>query len=160
LIHLKRVDLLIKACAGLIGKLNFHLHIVGDQLCLTKHVRFHGLLSQSAVADLLHDECGGAVVLEAMASGIPVIAAAWGGPADYIDANTGILIPPATPDIFVSQLADAILLLAKNSQLREEMGKRARQRIQQAYDWRAKAKGMLRIYEDVLSRNSSDKLQV
>ena len=39
-------------------------------------------------------ECGGAVVLEAMASGVPVIAAKWGGPADYISEGTGILIPP------------------------------------------------------------------
>ena len=29
-------------------------------------------------------ECGGAVVLEAMACGIPAIATAWGGPADYL----------------------------------------------------------------------------
>jgi glycosyltransferase involved in cell wall biosynthesis len=38
-------------------------------------------------------ECG-AVVLEAMASGVPVIATDWGGPADYITGDTGILIPP------------------------------------------------------------------
>ena len=36
-------------------------------------------------------ECGGAVVLEAMASGVPVIAVNWGGPADYVTQETGIL---------------------------------------------------------------------
>jgi glycosyltransferase involved in cell wall biosynthesis len=176
LIFWKRVDLLISACARLVGQVNFQLHVVGDgperiglenqvqQLRLTEQVRFHGVLSHSAAADLLRDsdimahpamrECGGAVVLEAMASGIPVIAADWGGPADYIDANTGILIAPATPNIFVSRLADAILLLAKNQQLRREMGKAARLRVHELYDWRVKAKALVQIYKDVLTRNS------
>ena len=35
-------------------------------------------------------ECGGAVVLEAMASGLPVIATAWGGPLDYLDESCGV----------------------------------------------------------------------
>src|SRR6185437_7578974 len=142
LLDWKRVDLLIAACTSLIGKLDFEVHIVGEgpervvlerqaqQSLLTEHIRIHGQLSHAAVADLLRAsdimvhpamrECGGAVILEAMASGIPVIAADWGGPADYIDASTGILIPPATPDKFVSQLADAILSLSKNPQLRKE----------------------------------------
>lgn len=173
LVDWKRVDLLIAACASLAGRLNFQLHLVGDgpervalerqiaQLSWKKRVKMHGLLSHAAVADLLRGsdimvhpamrECGGAVILEAMASGIPVIAADWGGPADYIDASTGILIPPATPDKFVSQLADAILLLSKNPQLRNELGEAGRRRVQDLYDWRAKAKAMLQIYGDVLS---------
>ena len=39
-------------------------------------------------------EAGGAVVLEAMASGKAVIAVNWGGPADILDASCGILIGP------------------------------------------------------------------
>lgn len=173
LLDWKRVDLLISACARLIGKLNFELHLVGEgperialerqsrQLLLSKHVRMHGLIGHAAVAELLKSsdimvhpamrECGGAVILEAMASGIPVVAADWGGPSDYVDANSGILIPPTTPDKFVSQLADAILLLSENAQLRDEMGKAGRRRVRGRYDWRVKAKMMLQIYNDVLS---------
>ena len=82
-------------------------------------MQFHGRLPQSAAAELLRNsdimvlpsmrECGGAVVLEAMASAVPVIATKWGGPIDYITADTGILIPPATPEIFVGELANALL---------------------------------------------------
>lgn len=173
LIDWKRVDLLIAACACLIGKLDFQVHIVGDgperivlerqveKLSLTPRVRMHGQLNHCAVADLLRKsdmmvhpamrECGGAAILEAMASGIPVIAADWGGPSDYIDANSGILIPPNTPDTFVRELASAILMLSKNRQIREKLGKAARRRAQELYDWRVKAKVMLQIYSDVLS---------
>jgi glycosyltransferase involved in cell wall biosynthesis len=174
LIDLKRVDLLITACARLVGKVNFQLHVVGDgpkrvalenqtrQLLLAEHVRFHGRLPHSTVADLLRSsdilahpsmrECGGAAVLEAMASGIPIIATDWGGPATYVNKETGILIPPARPDIFVNEFANALLSLAKCSQAREEMGKAGRRRAQEFYDWRVKAKAMLQIYEDVVSR--------
>jgi len=172
LVDWKRVDLLIAACASLKGKVDFEVHVVGDgpervalerqtqESLLTNQVRIHGLLSHMAVADLLKAsdimvhpamrECGGAVILEAMASGVPVVAADWGGPSDYIDADSGVLIPPATPDKFVSQLADAIRSLSENPQLRKELGRAGRRRVQSLYDWRVKAKTMLQIYRDVL----------
>ena len=65
---------------------------------------FHGFVSAGAMCRLLAGfdalvlpslyECGGAVVLEAMAMGLPVIATKWGGPTDYLDEKTGILIEP------------------------------------------------------------------
>ncbi len=175
LVDVKRVDLLIDACEKLVGKMNFRTHIVGDgplrgtlesqvqQKSLTDHVQFHGWLPQVAAADMLRDsdvmvlpsmrECGGAVVLEAMASGVPVIAAKWGGPADYVVEETGILIPPATPDVFVKELTDAILWMAKNPDARTDMGQAGRKRAQQLYDWHVKAKALLKIYEDVVTAN-------
>ena len=173
LVDWKRVDLLIDACSKLKGKVNFRAHIVGDgplraalemqvrRLSLTGQVQFHGWLSQAAAAELLRGsdimalpsmrECGGAAVLEAMASGIPVIASKWGGPADYIVAETGVLIPPGTPDEFAGELANAILLMAQNPESRVKMGQAGRQRVQALYDWQVKAKELLRIYEDVVS---------
>jgi alpha-maltose-1-phosphate synthase len=173
LVDWKRVDLLIAASARLIGEVNFEVHIVGDgplrgaleeqvqKLFLTKQVLFHGRLPQPAVANLLRDsdimvlpsmrECGGAAVLEAMACGTPVIATNWGGPADYIMANSGILISPATPPIFVAELANAILSMIRRPEVRAEMGKAGRQRARTFYDWRVKARALLKIYEDVLS---------
>lgn len=178
LVDWKRVDLLIDACAKLIGRVNFITHIVGDgslraaleqqvkKLSLTSHVRFHGRLPHPAAAELLRGsdimvlpsmrECGGAVVLEAMACGVPVIAAKWGGPADYITESTGILIAPATPEIFGGELADVILSIAKNPEVRVKMGNAGRLRVQVFYDWRVKAKGLLNIYEDVVHANSTN----
>lgn len=173
LVDWKRVDLLLEACARLIGAIDFELDVVGDgpmrgdldeqarRLLLPGRVRFHGRLSHSATADLLREadvmvlpsicECGGAVVLEAMASGVPVIAQKWGGPADYITGDTGILIPPATPALFVAELNKAIRWMANNPEARIEMGRACRRRAATLYDWRTKAKALLKIYEDVLN---------
>jgi len=173
LVDWKRVDLLISACRRLIGYVNFRVHIVGhgplygalqqqvQQMLLASYVQFHGWLPQATAADLLRNsdvlvlpsmrECGGAVVLEAMATGIPVIATKWGGPAEYIAPETGILIPPETPEQFVGELANAILWMAKNSEARVKMGHAGRQRVQALYSWELKAKALLKIYKDVVS---------
>jgi len=173
LVDVKRVDLLLDASARLLGNVKFQLDLVGDgplrgvledqveRLSLQSRVRFYGQLPQSAAAELLRGadvmvltsmkECGGAVVLEAMAAGVPVIAAKWGGPADYVSAETGILIPPATPNVFVDELGKAMLWMARNPQARTKMGEAGRQRAAALYDWRAKARALLKIYEDVLA---------
>src|SRR5262249_46157280 len=126
--------------------------------------RFRGRLSQSAAADLLRcadvmvlpsmRECGGAVVLEAMASGIPVVATEWGGPIDYVTRDTGILIPPATPEAFVEELGKSLIGLAKNPQQRAKMGEAGRRRALDVFDWRAKAKALLGIYQGVTKTGS------
>jgi len=60
----------------------------------------------------------GQVILEAAASGLPVVAVAEGGPAALIEnRHTGLLCRPA-PD----HLAGALLRLAASPQLREQLG--------------------------------------
>jgi glycosyltransferase involved in cell wall biosynthesis len=173
LVDWKRVDLLLDACGKLIGKLNFKIHIVGDgplrgalerqvrEMSLANYVQFHGWTPQAAAAKLLRGsdimvlpsmrECGGAVVLEAMASGVPVIAPNWGGPADYVTEDTGILLPTGSPDGFVAELANALVWMATNREVRVRMGIAGRRRAQELYAWDVKATALLKIYEDVVS---------
>jgi glycosyltransferase involved in cell wall biosynthesis len=173
LVDFKRVDLLLEACSRLISHLDFHVDLVGDgplrevleeqtrQLGLTSHVRFHGRLPQAAAADLLRcsdlmvfpsmRDCGGAVVLEAMACGVAVVATKWGGPIDYVTQETGLLIPPETPDRFITQLSEAILWMAKNPESRARMSQSARRRAEEFYDWRRKTSRLITLYQDVLS---------
>jgi glycosyltransferase involved in cell wall biosynthesis len=61
-------------------------------------------------------------IIEAMAHGLPVIASAVGGIPDLITPETGILVPPGDPQA----LADAMLLLASDPELRARMGHAAR----------------------------------
>jgi len=125
-------------------------------------VRFAGWLSQTDCAQRLKKsdvlvlpsllECGGAVVLEAMAMSIPVIATKWGGPADYLDELCGILVEPVSRDSFINDLAAAMLKMAQQPELRQEMGNAACQRVLGHFDWEVKIDTMLEIYQETLKR--------
>ncbi len=125
-------------------------------------VNFTGFLSQTDCAKRLQQadvmvlpslyECGGAVVLEAMTMGIPVIATNWGGPADYLDESCGILVEPTGRDLFINGLANAMVKMAKSPELRQAMGKAGRQRILDYFDWEVKVDTMLEIYQEAIDR--------
>ncbi|MDT8344440.1 MAG: glycosyltransferase family 4 protein, partial [Thermohalobaculum sp.] len=104
------------------------LEVAARNLGLGDAVRFLGFRGQDECADILKRadalilnslrECGGAVVLEAMSLGLPVIASDWGGPADYIDPSCGILVSPTPRANFAVRLAAAITRLAADPMLR------------------------------------------
>ena len=117
---------------------------------------FAGWLAQAACAQRLREadclvlpsllECGGAVVLESMSMGKPVIATAWGGPLDYLDAECGILVPPSDRDSLVAGFAAAMVRLAMNPQLRLALGSRGRESVVRNFDWEVKIDRMLDLY--------------
>jgi glycosyltransferase involved in cell wall biosynthesis len=59
----------------------------------------------------------GAVILEAMVAGLPVIASRVGGIVDIVNHSNGVLVEPKN----VSQLADAICALARDDKRRERL---------------------------------------
>lgn len=68
-------------------------------------------------------ETFGLVVLESMASGVPVVARDEGGPSDIVQhSESGYLIPPNDLDGFVTKAIE----LAQNAKLRSRMGTAAR----------------------------------
>jgi glycosyltransferase involved in cell wall biosynthesis len=121
--------------------------------------RFLGWMSQSDCVNQLHAsdalvlpslmECGGAVVLEAMAMEIPVIATNWGGPADYLDSSCGILVEPTTREDFIGNIAAALISMATSPHERIAMGKAARAKVIQHFDWEVKVDRILEMYRKV-----------
>ena len=69
----------------------------------------------------------GNVILEAQASGLPVIVSDIGGPRDLVDHGKDGLI---TKGYDVGELVEAIRTLANDSTLRLNMGKAARARVE------------------------------
>jgi glycosyltransferase involved in cell wall biosynthesis len=168
LIDWKALEIVLEA-VKLVGKqVAVSLEIIGDgpmrqswqataeQLGIGPLVTFTGFLSQPDCAKQLQAadifvlpslfECGGAVVLEAMAAGLPVIATAWGGPLDYLDDTCGILVKPDSREALVKGFADAIIQLARSVSLREQMGQAGYERARQHFDWERKIDQMLDLY--------------
>jgi len=77
------------------------------------------------------EEPFGIVLLEAMASGIPVISTATGGPLDIVrNGETGLLVPPKN----AAALADSIRHLSSSAELRSSIVQAALDRVKKEYD--------------------------
>ncbi|MFZ5919803.1 MAG: glycosyltransferase family 4 protein [Chloroflexota bacterium] len=84
---------------------------------------------------------------QAMASGLPVIASRIGGiPETVGDDIGGILVPPGNSEL----LADAIIRLARNPDLRKKIGAAARERAESLFAAGKVASRMLEVYQDVI----------
>jgi sugar transferase (PEP-CTERM/EpsH1 system associated) len=87
-------------------------------------------------------------VLEAMASGLPVIATQTGGNGELVEAGrTGALVPPGDTDA----LADAIRRYAADPQLRAHHGKQARERAVQQFSIAGMVDNYRRLYDELLA---------
>jgi len=62
-------------------------------------------------------------IIEAQASGIPVVATDVGGVSELVSKETGILVPPKNPNA----LADGIKRILKNPEISKKMGERAKE---------------------------------
>jgi glycosyltransferase involved in cell wall biosynthesis len=91
----------------------------------------------------------GNVVLEAMASGLPVLGSKVGGMADVIvNGETGYHLRPGD----VKQLSNYLKLLLQESELRSGMSKTARQIAEERFDDMVVARTVEKIYEQCLGR--------
>jgi glycosyltransferase involved in cell wall biosynthesis len=157
----KRIDWLRMVLDKLPGT---HLAIVGDgpvrpeleHLFAGAPVTFTGYLGG---LDLAHayasadafvfpsaNETFGNVVLEAMASGLPVIAARSGGPLDFVQhGETGLLFEPEDQRALVS----AVRRVLSDHALAHQLGAAARAHAE-SRSWAAQFEGLLHAYQAVI----------
>jgi glycosyltransferase involved in cell wall biosynthesis len=84
-------------------------------------------------------------IVEAMACGKPIIASEVGGIPDMLGDVSGILVPPGD----MKALAEAMLCLAQNPELRRTMGAAAKERYQQLFSPKVVVPLMVETYRRV-----------
>jgi glycosyltransferase involved in cell wall biosynthesis len=119
-------------------------------------VQFRGRVDRQALPALIRSadavvcvpwyEPFGIVPLEAMACGVPVVAAAVGGLTDtVVHGRTGLHVAPGDPD----QLAKVLRQLFIDRDWRTELGRAGRRRAESRYSWQRVVDGTLAVYQAV-----------
>ncbi|MTJ06731.1 glycosyltransferase family 4 protein [Anabaena sp. UHCC 0204] len=143
-----------------------HLAVVGDtkdspypamakMLNISERVHFlgyrHDMPQIQRASDLFvfpsRYEPFGLVVIEAMASGLPVITATTTGAADLLNPDCGIVLADCDD---VDALADAMELLNSDRSLRQKMGQVART-VAEQHSWSTMAQTYLDIFEELIT---------
>jgi glycosyltransferase involved in cell wall biosynthesis len=86
-------------------------------------------------------------ILEAQATGLPVISTKVGGIPEFLEDNeNGFLIDPGDS----AQLTQRLLTLLQDPKRAEEMGKRGRSLIEEKFDWRIITDQVIELYNKLL----------
>jgi len=90
----------------------------------------------------------GLINLEAMACETPVVASAVGGIVEVVeDGKTGLLVPPAQPEV----LAQALTRVLDNPELGRRMGKAGRARVEARFSWASVAERTEEVYAEAIA---------
>ncbi|RYG98898.1 MAG: glycosyltransferase family 1 protein [Alphaproteobacteria bacterium] len=124
---------------------------------LSNSVSFLGKLDHQKMADELSAadvfvfpslrDTSGAIVLEAMACGLPIVCLDHQGAKVMVGDCCGMRISPESLEGTLDGIARAILKLASNVSLRESMGHRARERVLAEFSWEKKASRLSEEYQ-------------
>jgi alpha-maltose-1-phosphate synthase len=102
----------------------------------------------------------GIINLESMACETPVVAAAVGGiPEAVVHGETGFLVPfepvssqdfePRVPERFARDLGEAVNRLLDDPETMQEMGRKARARVERFFSWTSIAERTLKFYREL-----------
>lgn len=178
-IERKGIEYLIRA-AGILDPEKFEVRIVGKgdlteelqtlaRKVAPRNVTFTGKLSPEdlrdeylngncfvlpAIVDSKGDTEGlGVVLVEAMQSGLPVVASDVGGIPDVVvNGETGILVPEKNP----KALAEAFQRLESDRELEKRLVNGAARRIRECFDWEKIAERQIAVYRNLLKNSENE----
>ncbi|ASC71576.1 Glycosyltransferase type 1 [Halomicronema hongdechloris C2206] len=177
LVPYKGADILIDSIGQLRPQIqeNISLIIVGNgsekeslqqqvqNLDLKEKIHFPGWVNQQEILEYYHKsdifcfpsvrEFGGAVVIEAMANGLPCIVVDNGGIGEYVTEETGFKINPISREFVVQELRKRIEQLVEDRALHAAMSYEAVERAKE-FTWDSKAEKISDIYLKLLSNSS------
>lgn len=162
----KDLAVLFKAFQLLSQRGPYQLCIVGDGplrpqterfVRTTAHAVYAGMIPYGerlaeiyATADVLalpsRNETFGLTILEALASGIPVVAINQGGPTDLLHARVGALAAPGDPVDFADKLARVLMDKSLTQQCRAY--------VAEYFSWDKTFMKLLTVYEHLLARGA------
>jgi glycosyltransferase involved in cell wall biosynthesis len=88
------------------------------------------------------------VLLEAMASGLPVITAVTAGGAEIVTPDCGVVLADSEDN---QALAEALIRLSNDHHLRSQMGQAARA-IAEQHSWSSKAQSYIDLFEELINK--------
>jgi len=104
-------------------------------------------LSDLFVLPSIYCESFGITLLEAMASGTPIVASETGGVPEVIENEVdGILFEKGNE----IDLADAVVKVLSSPTLAEELAKNARKKVEERYSWTVVGEAIEEVYKDVM----------
>jgi D-inositol-3-phosphate glycosyltransferase len=135
---------------------------IASDLGVRQQVTFRGQVPRDAMPGIFRSadavvctpwyEPFGIVPLEAMACGIPVVAAAVGGLRDsVVDKGTGLHVPARDPEA----TAGALVRLLADRELRQTLGSAGQQRARTRYSWDRVAAETERAYLQALAGSAA-----
>lgn len=144
------------------GEQREELMALTEQLRLREKVFFEGWIPNDQVPEALkgldvfvlgsESESFGVAAVEAMACGLPIVATNVTGFREVIkDGETGFLVPVKD----ARAMAGHMKKLYKDRELREEMGRKGRMRVEELYSWEICVEKMLAIYRQLRCNDES-----
>ena len=142
------------------GYLENKLKNMAINLKIENKVKFLGYYPQNKIKDVYLDidifvmpsksEAFGVAAIESQSMEIPVVASRIGGiPEAVQDGITGILVKPGDSD----ELADELMRLIKNDEMRFKMGVNGRKFVKKNYEWANNVDQMEKIYFQCIKNN-------
>ena len=168
----KALNILLYALAMISAKIKWKLEILGQgketnnwkqlaaDLGINSNCKWHGWIKRNRALEIMQaSHCSvitslkdltSTVTVEALSNGLPVICLDHCGFADAVTDSCGIKIAVTTPKKVKKDLADAIMLLANDEELRKKMALAALERAKD-FDWDIKAQKITQIYHQVIA---------